>query len=463
MGDSFAGTVSKSPKDLEKSALEHVWIHTAEWVRLAEEGGLHVFERGEGSTLYDIHGNAYLDGIAGLWVVNAGHGRKEIGEAMAEQAAKLAYVSSASYTTVPTVQLANVLAEITPGDLNRIFFCSGGSEAVESAVKIAKQIQSMRGFPRRYKIIARRGSYHGATFAAMSLTGDRKEEYFGPFMYGVYHAPSPNHYRNDFGLEGEEGDIMCANYIEQEILAQGPESVAAVIGEPVSTSNGVHIPSPKYWQRLREICDKHGVLLIMDEVINGFGRSGKMFCTEHFGMQPDLMTMAKGLSSGYAPAAAVAVSEKVYDIFKEQKDKSLAHLLTFGGQAVAAAAALKNLEIMQDENLPQQSAEKGEYLKSKLEGLQEHPTVGDIRGLGLMCGIEVVKNKESKERWGKGSEYLKTLDRLLNSKGMITRVWDIIHVAPPLVVTNEELDRMVQMIDESLTEAEAQFQNEIEG
>jgi adenosylmethionine-8-amino-7-oxononanoate aminotransferase len=178
-------------------------------------------------------------------------------------------------------------------------------------------------------------------------------------------------------------------------------------------------------------------------------------------MQPDMMTMAKGLSSGYAPIAAVAVSDKVWEIFKEQKDKSLAHLLTFGGQAVATAAALKNIEILQSENLPQQSAEKGEYVKGKLEALRNHPTVGDVRGLGLMCGIELVKNKETKEKWGKGSDFLKTVDRILNSKGMVTRVWDIIHVAPPLVVTDEELDRMVTMIDESLTEAEAQFQNEI--
>jgi adenosylmethionine-8-amino-7-oxononanoate aminotransferase len=460
MGDTFAGTATGT--DLEKSALDHVWIHTNEWIRIAEQGGLRVFERGDGSTLYDIHGKAYLDGIAGLWVVNAGHGRREIGEAMAEQAAKLAYVSSASYTTVPAVQLANVLAGITPGDLNRIFFCSGGSEAVESALKIAKQIQAMRGFPRRYKVIARRGSYHGATFGAMSLTAGRKEEYFGPFMHGVYHVPSPNRYRNDFKLEGEEGDIMCANFIEQEIEAQGPETVAAVIGEPISTANGVHIPSPKYWQRLREICDKHGVLLIMDEVINGFGRSGKMFATEHFDMQPDLMTMAKGLSSGYAPIAAVAVSDKVWEIFKEQKDKSLEHLLTFGGQAVATAGALKNIEILQREDLPQQSADKGAYMKEKLEELRSHPTVGDVRGLGLMCGVELVKNRQAKERWGKGHEFLKTVDRLLNEKGMVTRVWDIIHVAPPLVVTHEEIDRMVQMIDESLSEAEAQYESEIE-
>ncbi|MDI3340528.1 MAG: aspartate aminotransferase family protein [Sphaerobacter sp.] len=456
-----AGPVS--PERLEQEALQHVWIHTTEWVRLAEEGGLKVFKSAHGSTLVDIHGREYLDGIAGLWVVNAGHGRTEIGEAMAAQAAQVAYVSSASYTTVPAVQLANVLAELTPGDLNRIFFCSGGSEAVESALKIAKQVQAMRGFPKRYKIIARRGSYHGMTHGAMSLTASRNEVYFGPFMYGVIHVPSPNRYRNDFGLEGEAGDLMCAEYIAQEIENQGPETVAAVIGEPISTSNGVHVPSPKYWQRLREICDHYGVLLIMDEVINGFGRTGKMFATEHFGMQPDLMTMAKGITSGYAPLAAVAVSEKVFEIFTEKKDVALGHLLTFGGQAVAAAAALKNLEIIQREGLVQQSAEKGEYLLAKLNELRSHPTVGDVRGLGLMCGVEVVKNKATKEKWGKGAPFLKRLDYLLNEKGMVTRVWDVVHFAPPLVVTYEELDRMVQIFDEALTQVEHEFASEIGG
>ncbi|HET7036078.1 MAG TPA: aspartate aminotransferase family protein [Thermomicrobiaceae bacterium] len=461
------GDTATTAKDLTKSeaierqALEHVWIQTTEWIRLAEQDGLHVFERAHGSTLVDVRGREWIDGISGLWVVNCGHGRAEIGEAMAQQAAKIAYASSASYTTVPAVQLANVLSQITPGDLNRIYFCSGGSEAVESAIKIAKQIQAMRGFPKRYKIIARRGSYHGMTHGAMSLTASRKEEYFGPFMYGVYHTPSPNHYRNDFGLEGEAGDIMCADYVEQEIINQGPETVAAVIGEPISTSNGVHIPSPKYWQRLREICDKHGVLLIMDEVINGFGRSGKMFATEHFGMQPDLMTMAKGLSSGYAPIAACAVSDRVFEIFREKKETALGHLLTFGGQAVACAAALKNLEIMQAEHLPEQSAEKGRYLLDKLEGLRQHPTVGDVRGLGLMCGVEIVQNKETKAKWGREAGFVKALDKRINEKGMLTRTWDIVHVAPPLVVTYPELDRIVNIIDESLTETEAEFADQI--
>ncbi|HEU5014281.1 MAG TPA: aminotransferase class III-fold pyridoxal phosphate-dependent enzyme, partial [Roseiflexaceae bacterium] len=236
-----------------QKALDHVWIHTVNYVELAEKQGLHVFERGEGSTLYDTHGEAWIDALAGLWVVNAGHGRAEIADAMAAQARKLAYVSSAAYTSVPTVQLAETLASLTPGDLQRVFFSSGGSEAVETALKIAKQVQALRGFPKRYKIIARRGSYHGMTFGAMSLTtGNRtqQERFFGPMMDGVYHVPSPNHYRNDFGLEGEAGDIMCARWVEQEILFQGPETVAAVIGEPISSSNGVHIPSPTYWQLL---------------------------------------------------------------------------------------------------------------------------------------------------------------------------------------------------------------------
>jgi adenosylmethionine-8-amino-7-oxononanoate aminotransferase len=205
---------------------------------------LRVIVRGEGCRLFDAHGRSYLDGLAGLYVVNVGHGRTEIADTMAKQARELAYVSSASYTNLQAVQLAHVLAELTPGDLNRFFFCSGGSEAVESAMKIAKQVQAMRGFPKRYKIIARRGSYHGATFGAMSITSSRNEKYFGPFMHGVSFVPSPNRYRNDFGLEGEEGDLRCADAVEQEIMTQGPETVAAVIGEPISVSNSNHVPAP---------------------------------------------------------------------------------------------------------------------------------------------------------------------------------------------------------------------------
>jgi adenosylmethionine-8-amino-7-oxononanoate aminotransferase len=443
--------------DLERQALDHVWIHSGNYVELAERQGLKVFDHGEGARLYDVHGKEYLDGIAGLWVVNAGHGRREIGEAMARQAGRLAYVSAASYTCVPAVQLSAMIAELTPGDLERVFFCSGGSEAVESAIKIAKQVQVLRGFPKRYKVIARRGSYHGATFGAMSLTsGNRgqQEKYFGPFMYGVVHVPSPNRYRNDFGLEGEAGDLMCARFLEQEIEFQGSETVAAFIGEPVSSSNGVHVPSPRYWQMVREICDKHGVLLILDEVINGWGRTGTWFASEHFGVVPDIMTMAKGLSSGYAPIAAAVVRPSVFEIFKRDENV-FGHLLTFGGQAVACAAAIANVEIMLREGLPQRAAEMGTYLLKGLTSLVDaHPTVGDARGIGLLTGIELVKDKESKGKWGRDSAYLKRLNELIDERGLLARVWDVLHIAPPLVVTTEEIDRIVAILDDSLTVAE---------
>lgn len=226
---------------------------------------------------------------------------------------------------------------------------------MERALKISKQAQVLRGFPKRYQVIARRGSYHGATFGALSITSGRNERYFGPFMPGVSFIPSPNRDRNDFGVAGEAGDLLCADALEQEILVQGPEHVAAFIGEPISAANDNHVPSPAYWQRIRQICDTYGVLLIMDEVINGFGRTGTMFGDEHFGVVPDLMTMAKGLSSGYAPIAAVAVRDSLYEEFK-RSDVALAHLLTFGGQAVAHAAALANVAVLGREELVPQSA-----------------------------------------------------------------------------------------------------------
>jgi len=455
------GVVDPPLLDIEREALEHVWIHQAPWVEIAENSGLHVFDRGEGIYLYDVHGRQFIDGISGLWVVNAGHGRAEIGDAMAEQAKRLAYASAANYTTVPATQLAAKIAELTPGDLSRVFFSSGGSEAVETALKIAKQVQAMRGFSRRYKIIARRGSYHGMTHGAMSLTASRNENHFGPFMYGVSHVPHPNRYKSDFGVEGEQADIMAAKYIEQEIENQGPDTVAAVIAEPISTSAGVHVPSPIYWKMLREICDKHGVLLIADEVITGWGRTGSWFAMEQFGVVPDIMTMAKGLSSGYAPIAATIVRPSVFEVFQTNKDAYMGHLLTFGGHPVAAAAALKNIEIMTDEKLVENGAEMGVYLNSQLEELRSHPTVGDVRGLGMLQAIELVCNKETKEAWGRGNKFTERVTDLLDERGLISRVWSVMHFAPPLTVTKDEIDRMVTIADEALTIAEGEFAGDI--
>ncbi|MCO5215848.1 MAG: aspartate aminotransferase family protein [Thermomicrobiales bacterium] len=456
-------SLASAKKQVIDHAREHVWPHQLPWNVQAEQEGLKIFASGKNTTLVDIDGREYLDGISGLWVVNAGHGREEIANAMAEQAKKLAYVSSVNFTNEPAAHLAHKLAEIAPGDLSRSYFVSGGSEAVETAMKIAKQVQAMRGFSRRYKVIARRGSYHGMTHGAMSLTASREEKWFGPFMYGVSSVPAPNRYRNDFGLEGEAGDIMAAKYVEQEIINQGPETVACVIGEPISSAAGIHVPSPIYWKMLREICDRHGVILIADEVINGFGRTGTMFCMEQMGVTPDIMTIAKGLTSGYVPMGAAVVSPKIFAEFENQPEVSMGHLLTFGGHAVAAAAALANLQIFEDENLVARSAEMGVYLREQLEQLRSHPSVGDVRGVGLLQGIEVVKNKETKEALKKTDTFCTLLGKKVLEKGLVTRTWNIVHFAPPLVVTKDEIDRMVAIVDEALTETEAELPHEIEG
>lgn len=439
--------------NLATAARDHVWVHSLSW---DEYGGEHfkIFDRGQGSTIWDTDGRSYIDGIAGLWVVNAGHGRAEIGEVMAKQAGRLAYANAANYTTTPTVMLAEKLASLTPGDLNRVFFSSGGSEAVETAIKIAKQVQAMRGHARRYKIIARRRSYHGQTLGAMSLTANKNEHWFGPFMYGVSTVPHPDQYRSDFGLQGDEAFEMAARYVEQEISAQGPDTVAAVIGEPISSAAGLHVPSKRYWELLREICTRHGVLLIADEVINGFGRTGTMFAIEKYGIVPDIMTLAKGITSGYAPLAATVVRDEVYEIFKENPGTAMGHLLTFGGHPVSCVASLKNLEIFEQEGLVQRSAENGAYLKSRLEELKAHRSVGDVRGVGLFCAVDFTKNKETRERVGKDARFTKRLNELLAEKGLITRVWDVMHFAPPLVIERHEIDRMVEIADEVITIAE---------
>ncbi|KAA9165527.1 aspartate aminotransferase family protein [Amycolatopsis acidicola] len=455
-------TATQHREPLESAALEHLWLHSndLEWDELTH-GGLRVFVEGRGSTLTDVRGHSYIDGLAGLFVVAAGHGRTEIADAMAAQAKKIAYTAASNAANPAAITLAEKISSVTPGDLDRVFLCSGGSEAVESALKIAKQVQVMRGFGKRYKVIARRGSYHGTTFGAASLTGSASENYFGPFMAGVSKVPSPNHYRNDFGLAGEAGDIMCAKYVEQEILSQGPENVAAVIGEPISVANGTHLPGPVYWRMLREICDRYGVLLIMDEVITGWGRTGKLFAAEHYGVVPDIMTMAKGLSSGYAPIAAVAVRSSVFDDFRPS-GRALNHLITFGGHAVAAAGALKNIEILERERLVERSAEMGTYLFELAQGLRSHPTVGDVRGgQGLLCAIDFVRDKETREAWGTSHPFIKFLGLRTQEEGLVTRVWDVLHLAPPFVLTREEAERAIEIVDRCLTEAEHKFADEI--
>ncbi len=397
-------TETRTPAASNQAALraagnDHILMHASAYRALAADSGKRILVEGKGCIVRDIDGNEFIDALAGLWLVNVGHGRAEIGEAMARQATTLAYASSTQATTIPAIQLATRLAEITPGDLSTAFFCSGGSEAVESAIKIARQFHYHNGEPKRSKIIGRRGSYHGATYGAMSVSGTRpmSEPYHSPFMHGVLHASPPYCYRCDFRHSHPACDVLCADQIGQIIEYENPKTVAAVIAEPISASNGIAVPPDDYWPRLRQICDTHGVLLITDEVINGFGRTGKMFASEHWNLVGDIMTMAKGLSSGYAPIGAVMCRPSVMAAF--EGDNRLSHLLTYGGHAAACAAALANLAIIEDEGLVENAARMGRLLMDGLEALRSHPTVGDVRGLGLLAGVELVKDKATKAKF----------------------------------------------------------------
>ena len=380
---------------------------------------LRVFDRGDGARLYDVHGREYLDGIAGLWVVNAGHGRREIARRVrrAGGAPRLRLVDDlhhhpggaagreARRDHAGRPQPRLLLLRRLRGGRDR----HQDRQAGPGDARLPEALQDHRPPRLLPRHDLRRDEPHRQP---------RNETWFGPFMYGVYHVPHPDRYRSDFGLEGEEADIMAAKYVEQEIVNQGPETVAAVIGEPISTAAGVHVPSPKYWQLLREICDRHGVLLIADEVINGFGRTGTMFATEHFGFVPDIMTMAKGLSSGYAPIAAAIVRESVYDVFKENKDAIMGHLLTFGGHPAACAAALKNIEIFERENLVAAERREGRVPEEPARGAaRPSHRRRRARARALMCAHRSGQEQRDARELGQDHAFTNRLGELLWSEG----------------------------------------------
>jgi adenosylmethionine-8-amino-7-oxononanoate aminotransferase len=458
---SILATLGLDPEqDLDavlQAAADHVWLHASPWQALTTCSDRRLLVSGHGCTVVDVHGRAYLDALSGLWLVNVGHGRSAIAEAMAQQAQTLAYASASRATTLPTIQLATLLARLTPGDLSTVLFSSGGSEAVESALKITRQYHTLRGEPERYKVIARRGSYHGATYGAMSVSGAPQsvDPYYSPLVPGAFTVSAPYCYRCDYRKTYPACEVYCVDAIEDLIVYENPRTVAAVIAEPISAACGVVVPPPEYFPRLREICDRHGVLLIFDEIITGFGRTGKMFAAEHWGVVPDIMTLAKGLSSGYAPIGATICRAHIARQFDGAKGKALAHLLTFGGQAVACAAALANLDILVQENLVDNAAQQGRYLLSQLQELAtRHPTVGDVRGLGLLCALELVKDRRTKEPFAaEGPESTRLLE-ILADLGMLTRADTNLYLAPPLCIQRHKVDHLVAMVDAGLTRFE---------
>ncbi|MEE9198215.1 MAG: aspartate aminotransferase family protein [Dehalococcoidia bacterium] len=446
-------TGGQSLEELKRNGLDHLWFQMQQYNDVAGPDGLDIIVNGEGIYLENAEGERFIDGISGLWVVNAGHGRKEIADAVYDQIQRVNYANTFKYGNIPAIKLATKLAQITPGDLSKTFFCSGGAEAVETAIKVARQYHVNNGDRGRFKVIARRLSYHGATLGALSIAGSPilRPWLFEPLAPIGVHVDPIYCYRCPWSLEYPSCGIQCAMEVEKAIQFENPETVSAVIAEPVSISAGNVVPVPEYYPMLREICDKYGVLMIADEVITGFGRTGKMFACEHFGVVPDIMTTAKGLSSGYQPLAATIVRGQVAERFTGGDEEAFTHGITFGSHPVACAAGVANLEIFERENLAENSAKMGAYLLSQLNSLaDEHPVVGDVRGLGLLCGVELVKDRQTKERFPKEARVGPRLVHKLEELGMLTRAADVLFLAPPLVIKKEEVDKMVDIVDRGL-------------
>jgi adenosylmethionine-8-amino-7-oxononanoate aminotransferase len=348
---------------LQQAVLKNMWMPTQRWSKIAEDGVL-VITEGRGTKIKDIDGVWRYDGSAGLMLVNIGHVRQEVVDAISGQLSRLHYANTFTYGTPDVIRFAEKIASLTPGDLNRVLFVSGGSEAVESALKIAYQYHANRGDPGRTKFIARQGSYHGVSRGALSVgtaTVLARETWEPVLPDTVRFAPQPLLYHDDESTTQEENDIRCAQAIEQIIIDEGPETVAAVIGEPISHSAGVVVPGGRYWPMLRDICDRHGVLLIADEVITGFGRPGKWFAMEHWNVVPDMMTFAKGMTSGYWPVGACVVTDSVFAAFQGGPETTYAHGFTYGGHPAGGAAGLANVGIIEREDLPGNAARMGAF------------------------------------------------------------------------------------------------------
>jgi adenosylmethionine-8-amino-7-oxononanoate aminotransferase len=448
-------------QNAQEAAKRNLWLHFTRMSSYAESE-VPVIVRGSGAYVFDQHGRRYLDGLSGLFVSQVGHGRTEIAEAGARQAAELAYFPLWSYAHPKAIELAARLADLAPGDLNRVFFTTSGSEAVESAWKLAKQYFKLTGQPGKYKVISRDIAYHGTSMGALAITGlaDIKHP-FEPLVPGGVRVPNTNFYRAPDFLSGDEAEFgqWAADEIERAILREGPASVAAVFLEPVQNSGGCFPPPPGYFARVREICDTYGVLLVSDEVICAFGRLGYYFGAERYGYQPDIITFAKGVTSGYSPLGGMMVSDALMEPFSAGTATFL-HGITFAGHPVSSAVALANLDIFEKEDLLGNVRANEGAFRSTLERLYDLPIVGNIRGAGYFYGIEMVKDKVTRETFSDAeSERLLRgfLSHALFDAGLVCRADDrgdpVIQLAPPLICGQEHFDEIERILREVLTEA----------
>jgi adenosylmethionine-8-amino-7-oxononanoate aminotransferase len=441
--------------ELQELARRHLWMHFTRMGAYADHE-MPIIVRGDGCYVYDEHGKRYLDGLSALFCVNAGHGRTEIGEAAANQVKELAFFTNWSYAHPRAIELAARIAGYAPGDLNRVFFTSGGSEAVESALKLCRNYHRLHGEGQRYKLIAREIAYHGTTLGALSATGiPGLRAPFEPLTPGGCHVANTNTYR----WPEDRDPLWAADQIEERIIFESPETVSCVILEPVQNAGGCFTPPEGYFQRVREICDKYGVLLISDEVICSWGRLGEWFGAQRYDYQPDIITTAKGLTSAYVPMGAVIVSDKVAEPFMED-GRMFSHGITFGGHPVAAAVAMANLDIFEREDLCGHVREKEAEFRGMLEKLRELPIVGDVRGAGYFQAIELVKDQDTKESFtDEESETLLRgfLSGALYEHGLICRADDrgdpVIQLSPPLIADTAEFEEIDRILRAVLTEA----------
>ncbi|WP_380160780.1 aspartate aminotransferase family protein [Kineococcus sp. R86509] len=453
-----------TPRGTERSAAarDHLWMHFTRHAPYERGEEVPMIVRGEGARIWDQHGREYIDGLAGLFTVQVGHGRTELAEAAARQASTLGFFPLWSYAHPAAVDLAERLAHEAPGDLDRVFFTTSGSEAVETAWKLAKAYFKRVGKPGKHKVVSRSIAYHGTTHGALSITGipGVKAE-FEPLVPGTFRVPNTNSYRAPEHLRDDPKAFgrWAADRVGEAIEFEGPDTVAAVFVEPVQNAGGCFPPPPGYFERLREICDEHDVLLVSDETICAFGRIGELFACKDFDYVPDMITCAKGLTSGYSPLGAVIASDRIFEPFRRDED-SFAHGYTFGGHPVSAAVAMANLDIFEREGLVQHVHENAPLFRSTLEKLLDLPIVGDVRGAGFFYGIELVKDRQTRETFDDAEA-----ERLLRGfispalweAGLYCRADDrgdpVIQLAPPLIIGPSDFDEIERRLRSVLDEA----------
>ncbi len=449
-------TPAPSGSDYQELAKRHLWLHFSRMGAYDRGAEMPIIVKGDGCYVWDDHGNRFLDALSALFCVNIGHGRADIAQAGADQAEELGFFTTWSYAHPRAIELAAKVASLAPGDLNRVFFTSGGGESVETAMKVARQYHKLTGRPNKTKFIAREIAYHGTTLGALSATGvTGLRTPFEPFAPGGCHVPNTNVYRLPPGYGVEN----LAEAVEHRIEFEGPDTVAAVIMEPVQNAGGCFVPPEGYWQRVREICDEHDVLLISDEVICSWGRLGTWFGAQRFDYQPDIITTAKGMTSSYASMGAMIASDRVIEPFLEGVN-SFVHGFTFGGHPMAAAVAQANIAALEEEGILENVMENEPHLRAMLESLRDIPIVGDVRGAGYFQAIELVKDRATKETFD--DEEAETLLRgflsgELYRRGLICRADDrgdpVIQLAPPLIAGPEQFAEIEAVLRPVLEEA----------